>query len=135
MKGARGRSFKRCKADTFCLVQTSAVEKVRCSWCGGMLPSQSGSGRRRRYCGQSCRQRSYEQRALSVRAGLPAEAIVVTRAEVDHLQDRLFALRCALSDAGEVLADTATAGELRAALAQVSASVGELDRLWVTPRD
>ncbi|MBG6135366.1 hypothetical protein [Longispora fulva] len=60
---------------------------------------------------------------------------MVSRAELDHLQDRLFALRCAVSDATVILDESASVGELRGVLEQVKAAAGELDRLWVTPRD
>lgn len=34
---------------------------ILCKWCGGPV-RQTGVGRRREYCGQSCRQRVYETR-------------------------------------------------------------------------
>ncbi|WP_018352785.1 hypothetical protein [Longispora albida] len=109
--------------------------RIRCTWCGAELPSAAGMGRPRRYCAQACRQRAYEQRTVSARAGLPPEAVVVSRPELDHLLDRLFALRCALSDARVVLGEQASAAELRGVLEQVGSAAGELDRLWVTPRE
>ncbi len=111
------------------------AERGRCAWCGGPLPRTTGLGRPRRYCGQPCRQRAYEQRVTAARAGLPADAVVVGRAELDHVQDRLFALRCALEDAAAATAERAPAGELRRVLAQVRDAAGALDRLWLTPRD
>ncbi|MGH3659539.1 MAG: hypothetical protein ACRDUA_23065 [Micromonosporaceae bacterium] len=76
-------------------------------------------GRPRTYCRQSCRQRAYEQRAVAQRAGLPADAVVVSRSELEHLQDRLFQIRCAVEDA-------------EAALAQVERDLYDA-AAWATP--
>lgn len=107
---------------------------ARCDWCGGRLPRLK-QGRPRTYCRQACRQRAYEQRALANRAGLAPDAVVVGRAELGHLQDRLFGIRCAVEDAAHALADGASAPELRTVLRNVVDAAGDLDRLWVTPRE
>ena len=39
-----------------------------------MLPPQETVGRPRLYCGQACRQRAYEQRSATQKAGLPGVA-------------------------------------------------------------
>lgn len=92
-------------------------------------------GRPRRYCRQACRQRAYEQRAVAEQAGLPDGAVVVRRAELDHLQDRLFQVRCALEDAEQALADDASRAELVTVLRNAVAAAGVLDRLWITPAE
>lgn len=107
-------------------------EERRCDWCRRALPGQPGVGRRRRYCGQPCRQRAYEQRATTARAGLSADVVVVTRSELDGLQDRLFQLRCALEDVQTLLAERPTKAELERSLADLLRSTGRLDRLWVS---
>lgn len=107
---------------------------ARCAWCGAKLPAAT-LGRPRTYCRQACRQRAYEQRALADRAGLPADAVVVSRLELDHLQDRLFQIRCALEDAAAALDDDASKAELAAVLRNAVDAGGALDRLWVTPRE
>ena len=56
------------------------------------------------YCGQACRQRAYEQRSATAKAGLPGDVVLVSRSELDGLQDRLYQLRCALEDAQTLLA-------------------------------
>lgn len=58
----------------------------------------SESGRRRKYCKQSCRQRAYEQRALTDGTSIPGDAVILTAAEAEAFGDRLFALRCAAED-------------------------------------
>jgi hypothetical protein len=55
-------------------------------------------GRRRKYCKQSCRQRAYEQRALTEGTSIPADAVILTAAEAADFGDRLFELRCAAED-------------------------------------
>ncbi len=107
---------------------------ARCAWCGAKLPEVK-LGRPRTYCQQACRQRAYEQRNLAQRTGLPDDAVVVSRTELEHLQDRLFQIRCALEDAAAALADRAPESELRTVLRNTVDAAGELDRLWVTPRE
>ena len=91
-------------------------------------------GRPRQYCGQGCRQRAYEQRSAPARAGLSGDVVVVTRAELDGLQDRLYQLRCALEDVQTLLGERHTKAELEQSLADLVRSTGRLDRLWVTER-
>ena len=91
-------------------------------------------GRRRQYCRQSCRQRAYEQRSAASKAGLPDDVVIVSRAELDGLQDRLYQLRCALEDVQTLLDDKPTKSELERSLADLVHSTGRLDRLWVTER-
>ena len=91
-------------------------------------------GRPRQYCGQACRQRAYEQRAATARAGLSGDVVVVTRAELDGLQDRLYQLRCALEDVQTLLGEKHTKAELERSLDDLVRSTGRLDRLWVTER-
>lgn len=87
------------------------------------------AGRRRRYCGQACRQRAYERRTAVQRGGLPEDAVVLSGAEVANLQDRLFQLRCATEDVLTALDDGANPGELRTLLEQVAAAASQAERL------
>ncbi|MFW0785747.1 hypothetical protein AAFP35_14625 [Gordonia sp. CPCC 206044] len=68
-----------------------------CAWCGRSI-SDSELGRRRKYCKQSCRQRAYEQRALTQGTSIPADAVILSAAEAEDFGDRMFALRCAAED-------------------------------------
>ncbi|MGY1745862.1 hypothetical protein [Blastococcus sp. SYSU D00695] len=106
----------------------------RCGWCRRVLPQQGSVGRPRLYCGQACRQRAYEQRAATAKAGLSGDVVLVTRAELDGLQDRLYQLRCALEDVQTLLTERPTKAELEQSLAELVRSTGRLDRLWVTER-
>ena len=109
-------------------------EQRRCGWCRRVLPEQGSVGRPRLYCGQACRQRAYEQRAATAKAGLPGDVVLVSRNELDGLQDRLYQLRCALEDAQTLLAEKPTKAELERQLAELLRSTGRLDRLWVSER-
>jgi len=109
-------------------------EPRRCGWCRRVLPQQGAVGRPRLYCGQACRQRAYEQRSTTAKAGLPGDVVLVTRAELDGLQDRLYQLRCALEDVQTLLTEKPTKAELERSLADLLHSTGRLDRLWVTER-
>ena len=99
-----------------------------------MLTQQGTVGRPRLYCTQACRQRAYEQRSATTKAGLPDDVVLVSRAELDGLQDRLYQLRCALEDVQTVLDDKPTKAELERSLADLLRSTGRLDRLWVSER-
>jgi hypothetical protein len=99
-----------------------------------VLAQQGSVGRPRLYCTQACRQRAYEQRAATAKAGLPDDVVLVSRAELDGLQDRLYQLRCALEDVGTLLTERPTKAELERSLAELVRSTGRLDRLWVTER-
>jgi hypothetical protein len=109
-------------------------EPRRCGWCRRVLPQAGSVGRPRLYCGQACRQRAYEQRSATAKAGLPGDVVLVTRAELDGLQDRLYQLRCALEDVQTLLTERPTKAELERSLADLLRSTGRLDRLWVTER-
>jgi hypothetical protein len=106
----------------------------RCGWCRRVLPQAGSVGRPRLYCGQACRQRAYEQRSATAKAGLSDDVVLVRRAELDGLQDRLFQLRCALEDVQTLLGERHTKAELERSLADLLHSTGRLDRLWVTER-
>ncbi len=106
----------------------------RCGWCRRVLPQAGSVGRPRMYCGQACRQRAYEQRSATAKAGLADDVVLVKRAELDGLQDRLFQLRCALEDVQTLLGERHTKAELEQSLADLLHSSGRLDRLWVTER-
>ena len=109
-------------------------EMRRCGWCRRVMAPQGTVGRPRLYCSQACRQRAYEQRAAAAKAGLPDDVVLVSRAELDGLQDRLYQLRCAVEDVQTLLDDKPTKAELERSLADLVRSTGRLDRLWVTER-
>ena len=112
----------------------AVAEVRRCGWCRRVLAQQGSVGRPRLYCTQACRQRAYEQRTATAKAGLPEDVVLVSRAELDGLQDRLYQLRCALEDVGTLLTERPTKAELERSLADLLRSTGRLDRLWVTER-
>lgn len=55
-------------------------------------------GRKRKFCSQSCRQRSYEQRHQVQGTGIPADALILRPELAEQLHDELFELRCAAED-------------------------------------
>ncbi len=115
-------------------VKGNSQEPRRCGWCRRVLPQAGSVGRPRLYCGQACRQRAYEQRSATAKAGLPGDVVLVTRAELDGLQDRLYQLRCALEDVQTLLTERPTKAELERSLTDLLRSTGRLDRLWITER-
>ncbi|MFT3900083.1 MAG: hypothetical protein QM728_07570 [Gordonia sp. (in: high G+C Gram-positive bacteria)] len=106
-------------------MSTDAVNRpgrlVSCAWCGREI-ADSGVGRKRKYCQQSCRQRAYEQRTLTAGTSIPDDAVILRPDEVRELADRLFELRCAAEDLRTALREDADA----ATLADIAESVVEL---------
>jgi hypothetical protein len=90
-----------------------------------------GPGRPREYCRRSCRQRDYEARRQSADLGLGDMQLVVARADLDALHDRLYALEAAIEDADRDLAgaDHPTADDYREALDWVLAAARPLTAL------
>ncbi len=89
--------------------------EASCAWCGRPV-NEGGTGRRRRYCRRSCRQRAYEQRRSLRMQDLPEGTVVLTEAESTDLMDRMFQLRCACEDLRTAIAE----GEDPAELARMS---------------
>lgn len=92
-------------------------EGVRCRWCRRQLPARTGPGRPREFCGGSCRQQDYLRRQRAADAGLAEHELVVTRAELDELHDRLYELEAAVEDVERDLADSPSAQDYRDAVA------------------
>lgn len=83
----------------------------RCRWCGRPFGVVAGPGRPREYCRRSCRQRDYEARQQSAALGLGDARLVVARAELDALHDRLYELEAAVEDVERDLAAADPPGE------------------------
>ncbi|WP_284226235.1 hypothetical protein [Mycobacterium antarcticum] len=83
-----------------------------CRWCGREVPD-SGMGRRRQYCRQSCRQRAYEQRAMVKGTAVAPDSVVLTAEEAAALSDRVYQVRCAAEDMATAIEEGAAAAELR----------------------
>jgi hypothetical protein len=56
------------------------------------------TGRPRQFCRRSCRQRDFEARERAKAHGLDETELIMTRAELEDLRDKLFVLRCAVQD-------------------------------------
>ncbi|MBF6232959.1 hypothetical protein [Nocardia farcinica] len=86
---------------------------LTCLWCGREIVD-SESGRRRRYCRQSCRQRAYEHRNSVKGTGIPEDSVILSAQEAADLADRWFAARCAAEDVATAIAEGADTDELLA---------------------
>ena len=90
-----------------------ATSRDAAGGAGGCCRSRGRSGGRGMYCGQACRQRAYEQRSTTAKAGLP-----VRRRPGDPRRARrvcrtgLYQLRCALEDVQTLLTEKPTKAEL-----------------------
>lgn len=70
---------------------------VQCAWC--RLPVHKAStGRPRKYCSQACRQWDWVTRQRAAELRLSEEELVVARAALDDLKDRIYVLSCAVED-------------------------------------
>ncbi|WP_288831766.1 hypothetical protein [uncultured Corynebacterium sp.] len=84
-----------------------------CEWCGAPLPEQKGRGRKRKYCGDSCKQRAYEQRNNVSGTPIPEHAVILHPDRADEMRDRLFELRCAAEDVATAHEEGADPEEIR----------------------
>jgi hypothetical protein len=89
----------------------------RCRWCGRALPPPASTGRPRAYCRSSCRQRDYEARRRATELGLSEGELVVTRAELDAVQDQLYMLEAAVEDVERDLSGSPTKKDYEEAVA------------------
>jgi len=87
------------------------TKQHRCRWCGRPFDVAAGPGRPREYCRRSCRQRDYEARRQAADLGLGDAHLVMARAEVDALHDRLYQLEAAIEDVERDLAAADPPGE------------------------
>jgi hypothetical protein len=57
-----------------------------------------GPGRPKEFCRQSCRQADYVARQRNAELGLGEAELIITRAALDELRDRLYVLEAAIED-------------------------------------
>ncbi len=108
-----GERTGQCRPNYFCTVTKGAVEA--CQWCRRPLPPRAATGRPRRFCQPACRQRAYEARRLASSLHLGVGEVVVAKAELDQLHDRLYVLEAALEDVAGDLAGSPPAVAYREA--------------------
>lgn len=78
--------------------------------------SESGLGRKRRYCRQSCRQRSYESRLQATELGLSENELIVTKQALESLLDQIYVLQAAVEDVDRDLIDLTDPKEVKRSL-------------------
>ena len=85
----------------------------RCRWCGRPYEQTAAPGRPRQYCKRSCRQRDYESRRRAAELGLGDDELIITRAELNELRDRIYVLAETLKDVENDLTDDEADDERR----------------------
>ena len=95
------------------LLAESPVVGSRCRWCGRPFEPTAGAGRPRQYCRRSCRQRDYESRRRSSELGLGEDELIMTRAELNELRDRIYVLTETVKDVEQDLTDDEADDERR----------------------
>jgi hypothetical protein len=88
----------------------------RCRWCGRVLPDRAKTGRPRRYCRQGCRQQAHLARRFAAAHGLGDDDVVVSRVQLDELNDLRYCLEAAIEDTEHDLTAKLTAADLRMAV-------------------
>jgi hypothetical protein len=88
----------------------------RCRWCGRGFEVLAGPGRPKQFCRQGCRQADYIARQRNAELGISEAELVVTRAALDDLRDRLYVLEAAVEDVDRDLAASSTKQDLRDAV-------------------
>lgn len=106
---------------------------VRCRWCHRPLAAVSGIGRPRQYCRPSHRQRAYEARKRAERLALAPGDVVVAKAELDRLHDRLYRLEAALDDVDADLASDRSPARWQAAFHHLAEAARDLYGYTVEP--
>ncbi|KQU45740.1 hypothetical protein ASG84_10460 [Rhodococcus sp. Leaf278] len=99
-----------------------------CTWCGRPV-ADSGTGRKRRYCRQSCRQRAYEQRTAMKETSIPDDAIILTADEASAAADRAFEVRCAAEDVSTAVTEGANTAELHRLCVELLTKARDAERL------
>ena len=95
---------------------TESPGEQRCRWCGRGIDRRPGPGRPKEFCKASCRQADYIARQRSAEAGLSDAELIVTRAALDDLRDKLYVLEAAVEDVERDLADGPSERELQDAI-------------------
>lgn len=104
-----------------------------CEYCRRPLPGKKSTGRPRKFCSDSHRQRAYEARRRAAGLGLGDGTVVVREEVLRDLHDRLYVLEAALEDVCQDTASARTAGDYRAALAHLMEAATGLAGLVVEP--
>lgn len=99
-----------------------------CTWCGRPV-ADSGTGRKRRYCRQSCRQRAYEQRSAMKETSIPEDSIILTADEASAAADRAFEVRCAAEDVSTAVSEGADTAELHRMCVDLLIKARDAERL------
>lgn len=100
-----------------------------CAWCGKEIPVNRGRGRKRKYCGPSCKQRAYEQRTMLAGTAVEDDAVILNRNKVAEIRDRLYALRCAAEDIRTASAEGASADDLAPLCDELVGLAQQLEKL------
>lgn len=92
------------------------THEKRCRWCARPFTVTPGPGRPKEFCRRSCRQRDYEARQRADEVGLSEDELVMTRAALDTLRDRLYVLEAAVEDVDRDLSGSPTKADYREAV-------------------
>lgn len=107
---------------------STARGPIPCAWCGRPV-DQPTSGRQRKYCRRSCRQRAYEHRLWNEQHNIPAGSVVLNEAEAAAVTERIYLLRCAAEDLQIAVDEGAPADVLTRLANELVESARDAERL------
>lgn len=105
---------------------TESPATRRCRWCGRPFEIAGGPGRPRHFCRAGCRQADYIARQRSAEVGVSESELIITRAALDELRDRLYVLETAVEDVERDLIDARGEQDLGDALTWLLAAARPL---------
>jgi hypothetical protein len=85
--------------------EVRSIATDRCSWCRRRLPDAARTGRPRKYCRRSCRQRAFEARQRLGELGWGEDTIRAQQARLDELTVAQEAIGDVVAELREELAD------------------------------
>ena len=116
------------------IVTVTKEQTKRCRWCGAAFVVSPSSGRPRKYCKRSHRQRHYEAKQMADRRGLAKGELLVDAARMDELRDTIFAFEAACEDVETDLDIDESPDALRAAVSDLLAAARPLIQFRVEPK-
>ena len=106
----------------------------RCRWCGEAFAIHPGSGRPRKYCKRSHRQRHYEAKRLEDSRGLGPDELLIEAFKIDDLRDRIFAFEAACEDVETDLELDESPAAHKAAVADLLAAARPILEIRIEPK-
>ncbi len=97
------------------------------------MPDRSSSGRPRKYCRRSHRQRHYEARRLAATKGLAPDHVLISRATLHEWRDLVYTLASVIEDVEQDLEVSSTLKDYTEAFVHLHETASAVSRFGVEP--